>query len=266
MHPLVNLAVPVGAVAIHWFEQSSFALKNSQGKVALIDPYFPHERPADRFVHPTPPVDEATLPADVVFLTHDHLDHTHAETLVRVKACNPAVQMIGPVESIRRVVTEVGLPEAQTRVVAAGDTVEGAGFTLHVVYAKPPAGDADASIKPPDVTHLGFVIAIGARRLYFTGDPINTFAEHGELTGAVAALHPELGFMTTHPSEGEFPFFPGSAKMARQAGVGYAVPVHRACFVKRDYDPQAWASHFGPTDPKPVIVPHNSHFLFTGQL
>lgn len=266
MHPLVNLAVPAGAVAIHWFEQSSFALKNSQGKLALIDPYFPHERPTDRFVHPTPPVDEATLPAAVVFLTHDHLDHTHAETLVRVKASNPAVQMIGPVESIRRVVTEVGLPEAQTRVVAAGDMVDVAGFTLHVVYAKPPAGDPDAGINPPDVTHLGFVIAIGERRLYFTGDPINTFAEHAELTGAVAALRPELGFMTTHPSEGEFPFFPGSANMARQVGVGYAAPVHRACFVKRDYDPQVWASHFGPTDPKPVIVPHNSHILFTGQL
>jgi hypothetical protein len=46
MHPFVNLAVPAGAVAIHWFEQSSFALKNSAGKIALIDPYFPHDRPA----------------------------------------------------------------------------------------------------------------------------------------------------------------------------------------------------------------------------
>ena len=112
----------------------------------------------------------------------------------------------------------------------------------------------------------GYVVVSGERRLYFTGDPINTFADHAELTGAVAALQPALGFMTTHPTEGEFPFFPGSAKMARRCGVSYAVPVHRSCFVKRDYDPAMWAGHFSPADPKPIIVPHNSHFLFSGQL
>jgi L-ascorbate metabolism protein UlaG (beta-lactamase superfamily) len=266
MHPLVNLTVPAGAVAIHWFEQSSFALKNSAGKLALIDPYFPHDRPAGRFVHPQPPLQESELPADLVILTHDHLDHTHAETLQRIKAVNPAVRMIGPIESIRRVVNEVGLPEAQTTIVAAGDTVTAADFTLHAVYAKPPAGDPGAGINPPDVTHLGYVVVSGERRLYFTGDPINTFADHAELTGAVAALQPALGFMTTHPTEGEFPFFPGSAKMAWLCGVSYAVPVHRSCFVKRDYDPAVWAGHFGPADPKPIIIPHNSHFLFSGQL
>lgn len=266
MHPFVDLAVPAGAVAIHWFEQSSFALKNAQGKLALIDPYFPHERPPERFVHTTPPVDEAMLPVDVVFLTHDHLDHTHAETLRRVRASNGAVQMVGPIESIRRVVSEVGLPEAQVKLVAAGDTLTIAGFTLHVVYAKPPAGDPRAGIQPPDVTHLGYVIESEGRRLYFTGDPINTFAEHTELLQAVAVHHPELGFMTTHPTEGEFPFFPGCVKMAQQIGLTYAAPAHRSCFVKRDYDPQVWAGHFGPADPKPVILPHNSQLVFAGTL
>jgi L-ascorbate metabolism protein UlaG (beta-lactamase superfamily) len=266
MHSLVRLTVPSGAVALHWFEQSSFALKNSDGKIALIDPYFPHERPAERFIHPTPPVKETDLPADIVILTHDHSDHTHPETLRRVQAANPAVQMIGPVESIRRVVNEVGLPQAQTTVVAAGDTLTAAGFTLHVLYAKPPAGDPGAGIKPPDVTHLGYVIVSGDRRLYFTGDPINTFADHADLVGAVAALHPELGFMTTHPTEGEFPFFPGSVKMAQGIGLKHVVPVHRACFVKRNYDPHIWAGHFGPADPKPVIMPHNNHLLYTGTI
>ncbi len=266
MHPFVNLTVPDGAVAIHWFEQSSFALKNSQGKIALIDPYFPHERPADRFIHGTPPVDEATLPADLVFLTHDHLDHTHTETLRRVRATHPDVQMIGPAESIRRVIDEVGLPQAQTQIVTAGEMISFVGYIAHAVYAKPPAGDPEAGIKPPDVTHLGYVIESGNRRLYFTGDPINTFAKQTALIAAVATQQPELGFMTTHPTEGEFPFFPDCVKIAQQVGLKYAVPVHRACFVKRDYDPAIWAGHFSPADPQPVIMPHNSHLLFTGTL
>lgn len=83
MHPLANLKVPAGTIAIHWFEQSSYAIKDSEGTIVLIDPYFPHTRPADRFIHAEPPLAEAQLPVDYVLLTHDHGDHTHPETLER---------------------------------------------------------------------------------------------------------------------------------------------------------------------------------------
>ena len=96
MHPFVELAVPAGAVAIHWFEQSSYAIKDNQGTMMLVDPYFPHERPAERFIHAAPPVDEAELPVDYVLLTHDHLDHTHAETLRRVLQASPKAIFAGP--------------------------------------------------------------------------------------------------------------------------------------------------------------------------
>ena len=45
MHPLVELKVPEGSIAVHWFEQSSFALKDPSGTIVQIDPYFPRERP-----------------------------------------------------------------------------------------------------------------------------------------------------------------------------------------------------------------------------
>ena len=54
MHPLVDLKVPNGSIAVHWFEQSSFALKDSAGTIVQIDPYFPRERPADRFIYTEP--------------------------------------------------------------------------------------------------------------------------------------------------------------------------------------------------------------------
>ena len=84
MHTLANLKVPAGAVAIHWFEQSSYAIKDEHGTIVQIDPYFPHNRPADRFIHATPPLDESTLPTDYVLLTHDHGDHTWPESLDRI--------------------------------------------------------------------------------------------------------------------------------------------------------------------------------------
>lgn len=264
MHPLTTLSVPNGAVAIHWFEQSSYAIKDSQGTTILVDPYFPHERPAERFVHSEPPVDEADLPVDFVLLTHDHLDHTHVETLKRVLSVSTDVIFAGPVESIARVIGEVGVGGAQTMTLQVGDAVTLGTMTVHVVYAKLPGGDPSADIKPPDVTHLGYVVRAGERALYFTGDPMNNFAEQEELISAVAMYQPEIGFMTTHPTEGEFPFFPGCVSMAEQIGLRHVVPAHRSCFVKRDYDPQTWAGHFQPSGPAPIIIPHNSHILYDG--
>src|SRR5687768_13475282 len=75
-HALNTLAVPAGAVAIWWFGQSSFALKDGSGTVVQIDPFFPRDRPPERFIHAEPPLDEAELRTDYVLLTHDHSDHT----------------------------------------------------------------------------------------------------------------------------------------------------------------------------------------------
>jgi hypothetical protein len=100
-------------------------------------------------------------------------------------------------------------------------------------------------------------------KLYVTGDAINTFADHDALLAPIAALEPDIGFLTTHPTEGEFPFFAGSVKLAQKLGLRTAVPAHYACFAKRTYDPQAWADLFPPGGPKPLIIPWNSRVLYT---
>lgn len=263
MHPLADLTVPAGAVAIHWFEQSSYAVKDEHGTIVQIDPYSPRERPADRFVYADPPLDEATLPTDFVLLTHDHRDHTWPESLARIHQSFPQVKMIGPQESIRNILASTSMDVKFTTTIYAGMGVDLRSMTVYAVYAKPPEGDPAAGIKPPDVTHLGYILKAGAHTLYFSGDPINNFAEHDELIQAVAAFQPDLGFLTTHPTEGEFPFFDGSAKMANRIGLKHAFPSHRECFVKRNYDPQAWAAHL-PTSVKPIIIARNTHFIYDG--
>src|SRR5688572_15805900 len=99
MHPLSTLTVPSGAVAIHWFGQSSYALKDSNGTIIQVDPYYPSERPAERYIHATKPLDEGALPTNFVLLTHNHTDHTWPESCLRIHQSFPDCRFVGPVES-----------------------------------------------------------------------------------------------------------------------------------------------------------------------
>jgi L-ascorbate metabolism protein UlaG (beta-lactamase superfamily) len=162
------------------------------------------------------------------------------------------------------VLTNTSVNVQFTTTIEAGMGVDLRSMTAYAVYAKPPQGDPEAGIQPPDVTHLGYVLKVGGHTLYFSGDPIHTFAEHDALIDPVAAFKPDLGFLTTHPTEGEFPFFEGSVKMATRIGLRHAFPSHRECFVKRNYDPNAWAALLPSDGPKPLIIARNSHFIYDG--
>jgi L-ascorbate metabolism protein UlaG (beta-lactamase superfamily) len=262
MHPFSELKVERNTIGIHWFEQNAYALKGSSGKIMQVDPFFPHQRPPERFLRSTPPVDEATLPVDYIAVTHAHGDHTNPETITRIFQANPAVTVIGPVESISQVVAQTPVPPEQTITIQAGQNVELDEFTIYAVYGKPVEGDPEANIRPPRVTHLSFVIELEGIRIYISGDIINNFASRDDLVEPVRTLHPDIGMLTTHPTEGEFPFFEGSVRMAQRIGLKTAVPSHYACFAKRTYDPQAWAALFPPGKPEPLIIPWNSHVIY----
>jgi L-ascorbate metabolism protein UlaG (beta-lactamase superfamily) len=261
MNHFMTVSVPEGCIAIGWFGQSSFALKGSDNRVVLIDPYFPHERPPEKFIHPEPPLDEKELRVDYVLLTHDHSDHTDPETLKRIRAAKPDVPFLGPTESIahlqREAVDSTGLTTLH-----GGQTVVLDGITVFVVWAKPQEGIPAEGILPPDVQHFGFVVEIEGQRVYISGDAEQSFAEQESLWRPVADLKPDVGFLTTHPTEGEFPFFAGSAAMGRIIGLKHAIPAHYQCFVKRNYDAQAWAAHFRDGDPEPLIIPYKRTMIY----
>ena len=149
----------------------------------------------------------------------------------------------------------------QTCVVSAGMTEAMGAMRAHTVWAKPPEGIPDDGIAPPDVTHLGYVIEADTTRIYISGDPVNTFGDHEELLQPVRQLKPDIGLLTTHPDEGEFPFFEGSAKMASALQLKAAVPAHYSCFVRRNYDPADWAAHL--SDVEPLVIPYNQSLVYS---
>jgi len=262
VHPFAELDVPTGSVGIHWFEQNAYALKDSSGRILQVDPYYPIDRPAQKFIHPHPPLIESELPTDYVLVTHAHSDHTHSETIARIHEAWPSATYIGPAESIAQILRETPVGKGLTVTISAGQSVSLDGIQVHAFYSKPPSGDPRAGIAPPGVAHLRYVVHMESIKLYFTGDAINTLADHDELLGPVAALEPDIGFLTTHPTEGEFPFFAGSVAIAQKLGLKRAVPSHYACFVQRTYDPEAWAALFPSDGPEPLIIPWNSHIIY----
>ena len=252
---LGELTVPAGGLAIFWFGQSSFALKNSAGTVVLTDPYFPTERSPEKFIHATPPVDERRLRADALLLTHDHGDHTCVESICKLVEVNPGVKIIGPPESIERVETEGIAGDNLWPLVAGGSGTAGS-MGVSAVYSKLPETNSSCM-------HLGYVIDTGAGRVYVSGDPQNDFADIRELVDPVRSLSPDIGLLTTHPTEGEFPFFDGSVEVARKTGLKIAIPSHYGCFVKRTYDPYRWAEAFAGRDPARVIIPYGGAVMFS---
>jgi len=261
MHPFEDLVVPDSSVGIHWFGQSSFGLKTPDGTIIQADPYFPHDRPADKFIRDRPPLDETTLRTDFVVLTHNHGDHTCIESIDRIHRAHPRARFVGPSESVQAM-AQAKIPTELVSSVTAGDAKSIGPVTLHAVWAKPPEGVPQDKIKPPDVQHLGFVFDTGGVRIYLSGDPINTFADHEPLLKPIRDLAPDIGLLTNHPTEGEFPFFEGSAAMATSLGLKTAVPAHYDCFVQRTYDPQQWAKQLPPGGPWPLVIAYNQSVVY----
>lgn len=261
MHPFEDLAVPDDGVGVHWFGQSTFALKNAAGTIVQVDPYYPRQRPSDRYIHPRAPLMEESLRTDFILLTHNHGDHTCPESIDRIRGAFPEVRYVAPEESAATLV-DSGIDSSAITTITAGDEVTIGTMTAHVIYAKPPNGDPDNQIDPPDVQHLGYVVDAGAVRVYFSGDPINSFAEHESLLDPIRALKPDIGFLTNHPDEGEFPFTAGSAKTAAALGLKAAGPSHYSCFVTRDYDPTQWAAQVSAAGTEPLIIPYNQSTVY----
>jgi L-ascorbate 6-phosphate lactonase len=261
MHPLEEIEVRDGSIGIHWFGQNSFGIKDSSGAIYMVDPYFPRDRQVEKFIHPQPPVDEKEIRTDYVLLTHDHGDHTCPESLGRIQAAFPTVRYFGPGESISRL-REMGIPGEQLTTMTAGDVQKAGAALIHAVPSKPAGGIPEDGIPAPDVEHLGFVLETGGVRMYISGDLVHTFSRQADLLAPLIRLKPDIGLLTTHPTEGEFPDFQGSVEMAVKIGLKTAVPAHYGCFTTRTFDPSAWAAKFPHLGPQPLIIPYNQSIVY----
>ena len=146
-----------------WLGQMGLAVK-TVGKLLFFDLFLsPHE---GRFA--TPPFSGRDVKgADLVFGSHDHLDHIDTEVWADIAAGDPGALFAAP-DLVLPALAERGLPNRRLRGINDGESVTLAGVTITGVAAAHEGLDKDpASGRYP---YMGFLVEVDGFTIYHAGD------------------------------------------------------------------------------------------------
>jgi len=207
-----------------WLGQGGFLLEHD-GRRLAVDPYLSDSlaqtHNTQRLI--PPPVTIEQLAPDVVFVTHDHLDHFDPETMVPLFAAFPKCLLVGP-ESVVDHGRRVGFAAERMRSIAPGQTVQTHGYRMTAT----PAQHSDRFA-------VGLLVEAGPRLIYISGD---TLYSPG-LGPGVLALAPRAIDYALVCINGKFNNMDaaGAAQLIGLLKPGTAVPMHYGMFAKNTVDP-----------------------------
>jgi L-ascorbate metabolism protein UlaG (beta-lactamase superfamily) len=184
-----QLVVPPGQLALWALGQSGFVVKGGD-TIAYIDPYLSDSvaaigGPARRFPIPLDPA--AVRHAQVVFATHEHMDHADGPTLGPLMAASPQATLVTSPQG-RAVALQAGVPAARVVVPRLGEPVTYAGLTYTAIPAAHYAYEVDGE---GHARWMGFLIVCNGVTLYHAGDTIL----FPELLGALAGQRVDLALL-----------------------------------------------------------------------
>ncbi len=153
-----------GHLGFWWFGQMGFGIKLA-GRLIFLDAFLsPHP---GRNIPPAVDV-HAAQSADIIFGTHDHIDHIDRDAWRHIARASSATRFVVPLVHRAGVAADLGVPE--DRVIGVDEerpaTVDG--ITIRAVASAHEFLDTDPStgLHP----HLGFVLEADGLRLYHAGD------------------------------------------------------------------------------------------------
>jgi L-ascorbate 6-phosphate lactonase len=236
---LGSYRVDSGAVVIVWLEQSHFIFKTASGLLVHVDPFLSRTLKPEKHLRARPFLEPDRAPADVVFLTHDHRDHTDPDTLVPMARTSPACRFVGPRESCERL-RSLGIDPARVTPIAEGASMSFAGFSATAVYA-------ENTSEHDRTTHLGFVFDFDGIAIYHVGDTRRDPDSYLDRLQRVRDLAPRVLIVPINEGYNN-PGITGAARLVQIVRPRYIVPCHYDCFIANTADPEAFERAL-PPDP-----------------
>jgi L-ascorbate 6-phosphate lactonase len=163
-------------IELWWLGQAGFCLRDpTGGPLVFCDPFLTVS--GDRTWQAPITPDELASQADVVLISHEHIDHLDRPTL-RAAATAPG-------SHFKLVLPTPIVPEGEAlgfsrdRIIAAqpGDTIDLSGVMIHPVPARHGINVSDAYTFGQELSngltrYLGYVVELGQLRVYHAGDCI----------------------------------------------------------------------------------------------
>lgn len=211
-----------------WLGQSGF-LFDSAGKRLLIDPFYSdiveQKQGLKRLSYPPIPIED--LHPDVIFITHDHLDHFDPIALPEIHQQYPNVLIAGPAS----VMQKAQLLHFNPQVLIS--MPKGKQQHLHTFNITSTA----AYHSDPDA--VGCILKTEGRTIYYSGDTLYTATLVEEIRSAAATsidvimivINGKLGNMNTMEA----------LEVTRMLQPKLAIPMHYGMFAENTADPVKYA-------------------------
>jgi L-ascorbate 6-phosphate lactonase len=240
---------PAGSVAVWWLGQASFVLK-AAGIVVYIDPYL--QESTDRLSPPAFPPDAVTN-ADIVVLTHDHIDHVDPDALPGIAKASPRARFVAPRPIAQRVADLIGGKDRLITAVADESLsveVRGSALDLRPV----PAKHEEFDLTPDGYPYLGYTLSFGGVTVHHSGDtiPYEGQIDRVKLHDVDLALLPINGrdvYRTRVGTIGNMDYRE-AGEFAAAIGAKVVIPMHYGMFRGNTVPPGHFISHLAEFHPE----------------
>jgi L-ascorbate 6-phosphate lactonase len=202
---------------ITWLGQGGYIFEVGK-KMICVDPYLSNSvEKAEGLARLVPiPVKPEELKADIILVTHNHIDHLDRDTLVYTD--KQSILYAGPdscIEEFRK----MGIPERNLTVLNRGQSMTCGDAVISAVHAEHTKDS------------IGVVISHDGVTLYLTGDSL-----YSEKLAEAVKHEPDILICCINGKLGNMDYN-DAAKLAGQLGVKVAVPCHYGMFAKNTEDP-----------------------------
>jgi L-ascorbate metabolism protein UlaG (beta-lactamase superfamily) len=213
------------------------------GATVYVDPYLSnsvgeHEGPAfDRLV-PIPVNPADVDDADVVLITHDHLDHCDPQTLLAIARTSPNARFVGPRPVLDRL-SDWGIADARLDLAAEGWTLLADDLHIRTVPAAHPEITRD---REGNLACVGYLLRAAGRTLYISGDTgadpevVRAVRDEGPIHAAILPVNERNHYRDRQGILGNMSVREAFA-FAAEIGADQVVPVHWDMFAPDSVDP-----------------------------